>query len=73
MYVLKTFRQLVPLQDAHGRNAAVPVALTHTVQVALRLDVADYINFCHNYASNFLTIRSEYSIIHWIICQLRTK
>ena len=73
MYVLKTLRQGVPLQDAHGSNTAVPVALTHTVQVALRLDMADYINFCHNYASNFLTIRSGYSIIHWIICQLRTN
>ena len=73
MYVLKTFRQRVPLQNPHRGDAAVPVALTHTVQVALRLDVADYINFCHNYASNFLTIRSRYSIIHWIICQLRTK
>ena len=69
MDVFKTLRQRIPLLHAHGGNVPVPVALAHSVEVALRLDVANYINFCHKYASCFLTICTEYSIIHWIICQ----
>ncbi len=67
-HILKTLCQSVPLTDADGGHIPVPMTLAHAVEVPLSLDVANYINFCHNNASCFLTICTGYSIIHWIIC-----
>ena len=34
--------------ESKGGNTAVPLALHHSIKIALRLNMTDNINFCHN-------------------------
>ena len=50
-HVPEARRETLHLLDAAGRDVAVPVALHVAVEIALRLHVPNYINFCHKTAS----------------------
>ena len=53
----------VDLEQAQGGDVAVPVTLHRAVEIALRLGVADQIDFCHNCVLPYLTMHAGMSII----------
>ena len=55
--------ETLPLLMPERGDVAVPLPLHEAIEVPLRLDVANDINFCHNWASWCLTAAAGYSII----------